>query len=336
MSIQELLTYVEELSFKTSMIGYDKDEVDIQLDKICDEIEAIVREKDDEIAALRSGQPQAPVVVDLNQMEEAVPPVERTVEVFGKRRDVTEEKAGDDQAATEENAAQIISLQEEIRKLTSQRTALEEELSASKRQYKQLQDEKEAVQRRLAMVEEELDEADARAAQAERYAQTAQEKIESLEDREPQNKDEAYHLYMKNADLLCKQLAAVDAQKEDTLAKAREEASAIVEEAKAQQDKILEEAKSEGDRILEEANSEQERIVEEAKNQADQIAKQAEEKRSKAQGELEQIIEEGRIRKQQDEEDYLKLLEKKDNLVSFMKGIREDITALITKADNQA
>ena len=41
MKAQELLTYVEELVFKTSMFGYDKDEVDIQLDKICDEIEAI-------------------------------------------------------------------------------------------------------------------------------------------------------------------------------------------------------------------------------------------------------------------------------------------------------
>lgn len=37
MNMQELLTYVEELTFKTSMFGYDKDEVDIQLDKICDE-----------------------------------------------------------------------------------------------------------------------------------------------------------------------------------------------------------------------------------------------------------------------------------------------------------
>ena len=36
MNMQELLTYVEELTFKTSMFGYDKDEVDIQLDKICD------------------------------------------------------------------------------------------------------------------------------------------------------------------------------------------------------------------------------------------------------------------------------------------------------------
>ncbi|MCD8019348.1 MAG: DivIVA domain-containing protein, partial [Clostridiales bacterium] len=57
MDTQELLTYVEELVFKTSMFGYDKDEVDIQLDKICDEVENIVKEKDREIEALRRGQP---------------------------------------------------------------------------------------------------------------------------------------------------------------------------------------------------------------------------------------------------------------------------------------
>ena len=56
MKAQELLTYVEELVFKTSMFGYDKDEVDVQLDKICDEIEAIVKEKDKEIEALKTGQ----------------------------------------------------------------------------------------------------------------------------------------------------------------------------------------------------------------------------------------------------------------------------------------
>ena len=48
MNMQELLTYVEELTFKTSMFGYDKDEVDIQLDKICDEAEAIILAKEKE------------------------------------------------------------------------------------------------------------------------------------------------------------------------------------------------------------------------------------------------------------------------------------------------
>ena len=53
MNMQELLTYVEELTFKTSMFGYDKDEVDIQLDKICDEAEAIVLAKEKEIEELK-------------------------------------------------------------------------------------------------------------------------------------------------------------------------------------------------------------------------------------------------------------------------------------------
>ena len=53
MNMQELLTYVEELTFKTSMFGYDKDEVDIQLDKICDEAEAIILAKKKEIEELK-------------------------------------------------------------------------------------------------------------------------------------------------------------------------------------------------------------------------------------------------------------------------------------------
>lgn len=56
MNMQELLTYVEELTFKTSMFGYDKDEVDIQLDKICDEAEAIILAKEKEIEELKKEQ----------------------------------------------------------------------------------------------------------------------------------------------------------------------------------------------------------------------------------------------------------------------------------------
>ena len=44
MNMQELLTYVEELTFKTSMFGYDKDEVDIQLDKIIDDLKICKQE----------------------------------------------------------------------------------------------------------------------------------------------------------------------------------------------------------------------------------------------------------------------------------------------------
>ena len=47
MDAQELLTYIEDLTFKKSMRGYDANEVDDQLDRICDEIEAIARDKDD-------------------------------------------------------------------------------------------------------------------------------------------------------------------------------------------------------------------------------------------------------------------------------------------------
>ena len=55
MNLNELVTYIEELTFRTTMFGYDRDEVDVQLDKINDEIMALVKKKDDEIAALKSG-----------------------------------------------------------------------------------------------------------------------------------------------------------------------------------------------------------------------------------------------------------------------------------------
>ena len=55
MNLNELVTYIEELSFRRTMFGYDMDEVDVQLDKINDEIMALVKKKDDEIAALKSG-----------------------------------------------------------------------------------------------------------------------------------------------------------------------------------------------------------------------------------------------------------------------------------------
>ena len=48
-NMQEQKTNEEDLTFQTSMFGYDKDEVDIQLDKICDEAEAIILAKEKEI-----------------------------------------------------------------------------------------------------------------------------------------------------------------------------------------------------------------------------------------------------------------------------------------------
>ena len=65
MNMQELLTYVEELTFKTSMFGYDKDEVDIQLDKICDEAEAIILAKEKEIEELKAIKPKGRILVTL-------------------------------------------------------------------------------------------------------------------------------------------------------------------------------------------------------------------------------------------------------------------------------
>ena len=76
MNLQELLVYIEELGFKNSMLGYDKNEVDDELDKICDTIEELVKKKDDEIESLKKQlrgegiEPQE-LIVDAQEAEDA-------------------------------------------------------------------------------------------------------------------------------------------------------------------------------------------------------------------------------------------------------------------------
>ena len=292
MSIQELLTYVEELSFKTSMIGYDKDEVDIQLDKICDEIEAIVKEKDDEIAALRSGAPAAPVVVDLNENKE---PAEEEKAVEKKAEPKQEEGFDEFYEGSDDSE-------------------LREQIDALKDKLARTEDELTRIKDQIAWAEERAEEAEQRAAMAEKSAQEAEEELAALQGQEgrtvvPQDTDAAYRLYMKNADLLCKQLEAVDAQKEEALAQAREEA----------------------DGILASAREEQARILDQTREEAEQLEADAEEHLAQAKEEAERILEEGRAKLQAEQEEYEKLAQKRESLVSFMKEINTDIQTLIDK-----
>lgn len=329
MSIQELLTYVEELSFKTSMIGYDKDEVDIQLDKICDEIEAIVKEKDDEIAALRSGIPTAPVVVDLSG-EEAADKADK--EGGGFQADFPEKEdivpavmkpADESEAPVEEDLKdQITDLKHQLAAAQDKCLQAEKRAEAAQVRAKEAENQAEACEARLSILEGELHSAkqelmdrtgDIKADEAELLEEVeADEEQVQVKAEVPQSTDEAYQLYMKNADLLCKQLAAVDMQKD-----------AIVAEANQEAEKILEAAKAESETILSKAWAESERIGSESENQI----KEAEE-------EARRIVEEGQRTMQQDKEDYQELLNKKEDLVKFMKDITKDISSLIDKAQN--
>ena len=306
MNIQELLTYVEELSFKTSMIGYDKDEVDIQLDKICDEMEAIVKEKDDEIAALRGGAPAAPVVVDLSE-----------------NRKADQEIPQNSQEDSDDLRAYIKDLNRQLADVQNQLAEAEERAEAAEERAERAETEAEQAEEKLFAAEAELKELRSQADAD--YEEPAHVEKVSVDADAPQNKDEAYQLYLRNADLLCKQLEAVDSQKEAIVTKANQEAEGILEAARQQADENIEAARAESETILSNAWAESDRIGAEAESHL----KEAEER-------AEQILEEGRAAMQQDKEDYQKLLEKKAALVDFMKGISSDISGLLGKIEESA
>jgi cell division septum initiation protein DivIVA len=297
MNIQELLTYVEELSFKTSMIGYDKDEVDIQLDKICDEIEAIVKEKDDEILALRGGAPAAPVVVDLKGQDDEKDEEESTPEPFASMDD-------------DEAAAMIDELKIKIKNLEADLADANDKAETAKLKIASLEEELEIVKADADTYKDELERV--LAEQAEEAEEAKVEEVVPVvapEPASPRNTDEAYQLYMKNADLLCKQLAAVDLQKEAVIAEATKEA----------------------DSIIENATNESSRIIDQATAQAEEITKEAESKIQSAQEEVEKILADGQLKAKKEQEDYMELLARKDSLVKYMGDINEDLAALLGK-----
>lgn len=355
MSIQELLTYVEELSFKTSMIGYDKDEVDIQLDKICDEMEAIVKEKDDEIAALRSGAPTAPVVVDLNsekddkeaaegkeapfKMETPEEPVEKAAE------EVNSETAKEQAPAYNDASIQIEDLKDQIRELKQQLQAAEKQaVEAEKRADEaeqravEAENQAEAAEVKLSTVEAELRAAreEAEAGKAEPGEKAPAEEKAETQMRTPENTDEAYQLYMKNADLLCRQLAVMDTQKDAIVTEANQEAEKILGDAREEEARILEEAHSEAGRSLEAAKTEAETLLNNARAEVERLTEESDNQRKAAEEEALKIVEDGRLQMQQDREDYQKLLEKKSTLVEFMRDISADISSLLNKVQDTA
>jgi vacuolar-type H+-ATPase subunit H len=274
------------------MIGYDKDEVDIQLDKICDEIEAIVKEKDDEIQALRGGAPAAPVVVDLKGEE-----------------DEEEEKVSftAPQADDEEAAAIIDELKIKIKNLEADLVEANDKAETAKLKIASLEEELEIVKADADTYKDELERVLAEQAEEDEVEEIAP--VKAPEPAGPRNSDEAYQLYMKNADLLCKQLAAVDLQKEAVIAEATKEA----------------------DSIIENATNESSRIIDQANAQAEEIAKEAESKIQSAQEEVEKILADGQLKAKKEQEDYMELLARKDSLVKYMGDINADIANLLGK-----
>lgn len=269
MDVQELLTYVEELVFKTSMFGYDKDEVDIQLDKICDEVEAIVKEKDKQIEALKGG--KTFVVPDLSEL------------------------ANQDDAAEEDD---------EIAALKQQLVVMQEQLEAAEKRAAE-------AEQLAAEAEERAIEAEKKAAAAEGKAAVAETKAAAQAERKPVTTDEAYQQYIRNADLLCKQLADLQTKE-----------ATIVEGAQAQADKLLEDAQVQANEIIAGAKTEAEQM----KAEAQAKVKEAEAEAEKIRGEIQ-----NKLAEEQRQCDAVTAQKKK--MIASLNGITAELQDFIKKVE---
>lgn len=199
MDAQELLTYIEDLTFKKSMRGYDANEVDDQLDRICDEIEAIARDKDAEIASLR-----------------------KSVELSAKGM-------------------------------------VSQELAKTKAHLAE-------ANKKLAAAEEKLFQAEARAAAAEQRAEEGlreaaadvQADVAPVVSAAEAEAQEAYKQYVRNADLLCKQLDALDAKENEIITNAQNKADEILDKARADAENIIGKANIDAENLIKDAQAKKE------------------------------------------------------------------------------
>lgn len=269
MNMQELLTYVEELTFKTSMFGYDKDEVDIQLDKICDEAEAIILAKEKEIEELKKesktalGIAAAATGKTMEELEKDTP--EDIVETEEDEQTVTLDEAEETVQETVSNEVPISTVavadadeaQDEIETVRAQLVAAQKKVAA--------------LEAEIAAEKEKTEKAIARAEEAEKSAEN---------NKAPETTDEAYERYMKNADLLCKQLSDLEGRQNAILDEAREQAEREREKARQDAADIIGEARKTAERLLKDAQENKENAIEEAKKiHEDSLRKVEEEKK---------------------------------------------------------
>lgn len=269
MNMQELLTYVEELTFKTSMFGYDKDEVDIQLDKICDEAEAIILAKEKEIEELKKesktalGIAAAATGKTMEELEKDTQ--EDIVETEEEEQTVTLDEAEETVQETVSNEVPISTVavadadeaQDEIETVRAQLVAAQKKVAA--------------LEAEIAAEKEKTEKAIARAEEAEKSAEN---------NKAPETTDQAYERYMKNADLLCKQLSDLEGRQNAILDEAREQAEREREKARQDAADIIGEARKTAERLLKDAQENKENTIEEAKKiHEDSLRKVEEEKK---------------------------------------------------------
>nr|WP_288730405.1 hypothetical protein [uncultured Anaerobutyricum sp.] len=267
MNMQELLTYVEELTFKTSMFGYDKDEVDIQLDKICDEAEAIVLAKEKEIEELK---------------KESRTALGIAAAATGKTMEELEQDTKEDIVEAEEQPEEGIHIQEEGSEAVTTESPIstvavanadeaQDEIETVKAQLVAAQKKVAALEAEIAAEKEKAEKAIARAEEAEKSAEN---------NKAPETTDQAYERYMKNADLLCKQLSDLEGRQNAILDEAREQAEREREKARQDAADIIGEARKTAERLLKDAQENKENAIEEAKKiHEDSLRKVEEEKK---------------------------------------------------------
>ena len=272
MNMQELLTYVEELTFKTSMFGYDKDEVDIQLDKICDEAEAIILAKEKEIEELKKESKTALGIAAAatgKTMEELE---QDTKEDIVEAEEQAEETETEETTGTQEEASETVSSESPMSTVAvANADEAQDEIEAVKAQLIAAQKKVEALE---AELQEEKAKAEAAVAQAEEAAKSAGD------NKAPQTTDQAYERYMKNADLLCQQLSDLEGRQNAILDEAREQAEREREKARQDAADIIGEARKTAERLLKDAQEDKENAIEEAKKiHEDSLRKVEEEKK---------------------------------------------------------
>ena len=269
MNMQELLTYVEELTFKTSMFGYDKDEVDIKLDKICDEAEAIILAKEKEIEELKKESKTALGI--------AAAATGKTMEELEKdtQEDIVETEE-DEQTVTldeaEETVQETVSNEVPISTVAvADADEAQDEIETVRAQLVAAQKKVAALEAEIAAEKEKTEKAIARAEEAEKSAEN---------NKAPETTDEAYERYMKNADLLCKQLSDLEGRQNAILDEAREQAEREREKARQDAADIIGEARKTAERLLKDAQENKENAIEEAKKiHEDSLRKVEEEKK---------------------------------------------------------
>lgn len=298
MNMQELLTYVEELTFKTSMFGYDKDEVDIQLDKICDEAEAIILAKEKEIEELKKESKTALGI--------AAAATGKTMEELEKdtQEDIVETEE-DEQTVTldeaEETVQETVSNEVPISAVAvADADEVQDEIETVRAQLAAAQKKVAALEAEIAAEKEKTEKAIARAEEAEKSAEN---------NKAPETTDQAYERYMKNADLLCKQLSDLEGRQNAILDEAREQAEREREQARQDAADIIGEARKTAERLLKDAQENKDNAIEEAKKiHEDSLRKVEEEK------------------KQCDE-----LVAQKTAMVNSLKKLTEDTARLMEK-----